>query len=129
MVVLILFNTGTAFQCMIIVGQSLWQRKFSSQSLGLERVRMICDLCDLLSLSLVPVIAIFTKFDALHTVAFGELREQGKGIQEALAMAPKHAEQVFKNNDYCGMLQAKEFPPKNFVCMGGELLFISHDTE
>ncbi|KAF8551834.1 GTP-binding protein [Imleria badia] len=67
----------------------------------------------------VPVIAIFTKFDALHTVAFGELREQGKGIQEALGLASKHAEWIFKNNDYYGMLQAKEFPPKDFVCMGG----------
>ena len=67
-----------------------------------------------------PVIAIFTKFDALHTVAFGELREQGKVIQEAVAMAPKHAEEIFKRNDYCGMLRGKEFPPKNIVCMGGE---------
>ena len=67
-----------------------------------------------------PVIAIFTKFDALHTVAFGELREQGKGIQEAVAMAPKHAEEIFKKNNYSGMLQAKEFPPKSFVCTSGE---------
>ena len=81
---------------------------------------MISYPCDLLSLSSVPVIVIFTKFDALHAVAFGELREQGKGIQEAVAMAPKHAEEIFKNNDYYGMLQGKEFPPKNFVCMGGE---------
>ncbi|KAF8551851.1 hypothetical protein OG21DRAFT_1417201 [Imleria badia] len=67
----------------------------------------------------VPVIAIFTKFDALHKVAFGELRQQGKWIQEALAMAPKHAEWIFWNNDYYGMLQGKEFPPRDFVCMGG----------
>ena len=67
-----------------------------------------------------PVIAIFTKFDALHTVAFGELRKQGKGIQEAIAMAPKHAEEIFKENNYYGMLQGKEFPPKDYVCMGGE---------
>jgi len=67
----------------------------------------------------VPVIAIFTKFDALHTVAFGELREQGKGIQAAVAMAPRVAEQIFQDNNYYGMLQEKEFPPKNFVCIGG----------
>jgi hypothetical protein len=70
----------------------------------------------------VPVIAIFTKFDALHTVAFGELRAQGKGIQEALAMAPKQAEEMFKDNNYYGMLQATEFPPRSCVCMGGELI-------
>ena len=75
-----------------------------------------------------PVIAIFTKFDALHTVAFGELRDQGMGIQEALAMAPKQAEQIFKDKDYYGMLQATEFPPKNFVCMGGEQI-IYNDKE
>ena len=71
-----------------------------------------------------PVIAVFTKFDALHTVAFGELRGQGKGIQEALAMSPKHAEEMFRKNDYYGMLQAMEFPPRNFVCMSGEWLMI-----
>ena len=69
-----------------------------------------------------PVIVVFTKFDALHTVAFGELRAQGKGIQEALAMAPKQAEQLFESKDYCGMLQATLFPPKDFVYMGGELI-------
>jgi len=68
----------------------------------------------------VPVIAVFTKFDALHTIAFGELMEQGKGVKEALTMAPEHAEQIFKENDYYGMLQAKKFPPKDFVCMSGE---------
>ncbi|KAF8126792.1 GTP-binding protein [Boletus edulis] len=67
----------------------------------------------------VPVIAIFTKFDALHAIAFGKLREQGKGMREAAAMAPKVAEQIFQDNNYYGMLQEKEFPPKNCVCIGG----------
>jgi hypothetical protein len=53
----------------------------------------------------VPVIAIFTKFDALHTVAFSELTEQGMGSEEALALAPQQAGQMFKDNDYYGMLQ------------------------
>jgi len=70
----------------------------------------------------VPVIAIFTKFDALHTIAFGELMEQGKGMKEALTMAPEHAEKIFRENDYYGMLQAKEFPPRKCVCMTGEQL-------
>ncbi|KAI9567052.1 hypothetical protein HD554DRAFT_1016436 [Boletus coccyginus] len=67
----------------------------------------------------VPVIAIFTKFDALHTIAFGELIEQGKGMREARDMAAKHAEEIFRRNDYCGMLQDKAFPPRSFVCMTG----------
>ena len=75
-----------------------------------------------------PVIAIFTKFDALHTVAFGELTEQGKGIQEALAMAPKLAEELFKDKDYYGMLQTTEFPPRKFLCIGGELI-ICNDVD
>ncbi|KAI9566334.1 hypothetical protein HD554DRAFT_2174521 [Boletus coccyginus] len=67
----------------------------------------------------VPVIAIFTKFDALHTIAFGELQEQGKGMREARDMAAKHAEEIFRRNDYYGMLQGKAFLPRNFVCMTG----------
>ncbi|KAI9568658.1 hypothetical protein HD554DRAFT_2204900 [Boletus coccyginus] len=63
----------------------------------------------------VPVIAIFTKFDALHTIAFGELIEQGKGMREARDMAAKHAEEIFRRNDYYGMLQDKAFPPRKFV--------------
>ena len=73
-----------------------------------------------LSLSLVPVIVIFTKFDALYTVAFGELRDQGMRSEEALAMVPQQAEQMFKDKDYYGRLQATVFPPRNCVCMGGE---------
>ena len=123
-----LFTIGIAFQCMNIPGQLLWQRKPSSRSVVLEEVRRLCESGCALSLPLVPVIAIFTKFDALRTIAFGELRQQGKGIQEALAMAPKQAEEMFKSNDYYGMLQATKFPPKNFVCMDGELI-ICNDIE
>lgn len=67
-----------------------------------------------------PVIAVFTKFDALHATALGELVEQGMRYEEAGAMCPKHAEEIFKNNDYCGMLQKMEFPPKGSVCMESE---------
>ena len=115
-----LSTIGIAFQCMTILGQLLWQRKPSSQSVVLEEVRRLSKSGCALSLSSVPVIAIFTKFDALHTVAFSELTEQGMRSEEALAIAPQQAEQMFKDRDYYGMLQATEFPPRNFVCMGGE---------
>ena len=75
-----------------------------------------------------PVIAIFTKFDALYTVAFSELVEQGMRSEEALAMVPQQAEQMFKDKDFHGILQSTKFPPKNFVCMGGELI-ICNDIE
>ena len=123
-----LFTIGIAFQCMNIPGQLLWQRKLFSQSVVLGEVRRLSDSGCALSLPSVPVIAIFTKFDALHTVAFGELRDQGKGVRDAVAMAPKQAEHMFENGDYCGMLQATEFPPKSFVCMAGELI-IYNDIE
>ncbi|KAN0088849.1 hypothetical protein V8E55_005906 [Tylopilus felleus] len=67
----------------------------------------------------VPVVAIFTKFDALHAFAFGELRDQGTSLQEAVALAPEHAKEIFKCNDYYGMLQVMKFPPRSFICMGG----------
>ncbi|KAN0092724.1 hypothetical protein V8E55_003508 [Tylopilus felleus] len=67
----------------------------------------------------VPVIVVFTKFDALHAVAFGELREQGMSIQEAVALAPEHAKEIFKRNGYYRRVQAMKFPPRNVICMGG----------
>ena len=71
-------------------------------------------------LVLVPVIAVFTKCDALHVVAFQRLREQGKGIVEATALAPEHAKVIFKENGYHGMLQQQRFPPRHFVELQGE---------
>ena len=68
----------------------------------------------------VPVIAVFTKCDALHGVAFQMLREQGKGIVEAVALAPKHAEVIFEENGYYGMLQGQRFPSRAIVQLQGE---------
>ena len=68
----------------------------------------------------VPVIAVFTKCDALHVVAFQRLREQGKGIVEATTLAPQHAEIIFEENGYYGMLQGQRFPPRHFVQLQGE---------
>ena len=67
-----------------------------------------------------PVIVVFTKCDALHVVAFQRLREQGKGIVEATALAPEHAEVIFKENGYLAMLQGQRFPPRHFVQLQGE---------
>ena len=66
------------------------------------------------------VIAVFTKCDALHAIAFGKLREQGKGIAEAVALAPEHAEAMFRDYGYYGMLKAQKFPPRHFVCLKGK---------
>ena len=87
---------------------------------GTGKGEEIVNPCYLLSLSSVPVIVVFTKFDALHAVAFGELREQGMSIREATALAPEHAKEIFKRNSYYSRVQAMKFPPRNFICMGGE---------
>ena len=70
----------------------------------------------------VPVIAVFTKCDLLHGIAFGELRAKGKGIAEAVASAPDYAKEIFRANDYYGMLQAQKFPPRHFVSIEGEYM-------
>ena len=87
---------------------------------GTGKGEEIVNPCYLLSLSSVPVIVVFTKFDALDAAAFGELRDQGMSIQEAVALAPEHAKEIFKRNGYYSRLQAMKFPPRNFVCMQGE---------
>ena len=95
-------------------------RNSSSLNVVLEWVRIIHVSSDVFNLLIVPVIAVFTKCDALHVVAFQRLREQGKGIAEAKALAPKFAEVIFKENGHYGMLQGRRFPPRSYVCLEGE---------
>ena len=95
---------------------------------GTGKGEEIMNPCYLLSMSSVPVIVVFTKFDALHAVAFGELREQGRSIQEAGALAPEHAKEIFKRNGYYNRVQAMKFPPRNFICMGGEQYMLCNNV-
>ena len=91
---------------------------FSKCGTGKGKEECDCGVCT--KLVSVPVIAVFTKCDALHGVAFQMLKEQGKGTVEAVTLAPKHAEVIFKENDYHGMLQRQRFPPRHFVQLQGE---------
>ena len=44
----------------------------------------------------VPVIAVFTKFDALRPVAFGEIKQQlSLSREEQISKIPQHAEEIF----------------------------------
>lgn len=54
-----------------------------------------------------PVAAIFTKSDKVHTVALKELKREGKSLGEArdLAPAPERAKEKFKRDNYTGVLQ------------------------
>ncbi|KAG2129107.1 hypothetical protein DEU56DRAFT_498043 [Suillus clintonianus] len=68
----------------------------------------------------IPVIVIFTKFDALYDVEFARLRKEGKTRKEAKKLAPKHAEETFANWSQLEFLyHSKDIrrPPKCHVCL------------
>ncbi|KDQ11475.1 hypothetical protein BOTBODRAFT_35346 [Botryobasidium botryosum FD-172 SS1] len=64
----------------------------------------------------VPVIAIFTKFDALDSVAFGALTAQGVPFKEAQKRAPKHAQVQF-DQDLLPLIKKVAHPPRAVVCL------------
>ncbi|KZP21129.1 hypothetical protein FIBSPDRAFT_919623 [Athelia psychrophila] len=64
----------------------------------------------------VPVIVIFTKFDAMDDKAFGELKRSGLSTDEARVQAPGHAGMMFER-DLRGMLYGMKYPPKNHVLL------------
>ncbi|KZP15899.1 hypothetical protein FIBSPDRAFT_895415 [Athelia psychrophila] len=64
----------------------------------------------------VPVIVIFTKFDAMDDKAFGELIEQGLSTDEARARAPDHAAVIFER-DLKDVLYGMKYPPKSHVLL------------
>ncbi|KAG2336930.1 hypothetical protein BDR05DRAFT_1063488 [Suillus weaverae] len=70
----------------------------------------------------VPVIVLFTKFDALYDVSYALLREDNKSLsmEDARALAPKHAEELFANGSQLKTLyNPKEItrPPRCHVCL------------
>jgi len=65
--------------------------------------------------SIVPVIAIFTKFDALVIKTFGTLKGQGISISEARRLAPDRAKADLKA--YEEQLVTKKYPPKAIVLL------------
>ncbi|KAG2131673.1 hypothetical protein DEU56DRAFT_872170 [Suillus clintonianus] len=68
----------------------------------------------------IPVIVIFTKFDALYDDEFVRLTEEGKSRTDANALAPKRAEETFANGTQLKFLyHSKDIrrPPKCHVCL------------
>ncbi|KAJ8585626.1 hypothetical protein M405DRAFT_824657 [Rhizopogon salebrosus TDB-379] len=64
----------------------------------------------------VPVIAVFTKFDALSAVALGKLRRiQGLTRKDQFERTPKLVEEIFTNANIWGRLCGTRHPPKNYV--------------
>ncbi|KDQ16184.1 hypothetical protein BOTBODRAFT_31257, partial [Botryobasidium botryosum FD-172 SS1] len=64
----------------------------------------------------VPVIAVFTKFDALDSAAFQILEASGLSFDEAKQGAPAHAEDLFKTT-HLPLIQNQPHPPKGVVCL------------
>ncbi|KAJ8583589.1 hypothetical protein M405DRAFT_866917 [Rhizopogon salebrosus TDB-379] len=64
----------------------------------------------------VPVIAVFTKFDALSAVALGELRTKpGLTRKDIFERTPELVEEIFANANIWGRLCGTRHPPKDYV--------------
>ncbi|KZP04581.1 hypothetical protein FIBSPDRAFT_1054588 [Athelia psychrophila] len=64
----------------------------------------------------VPVIVIFTKFDAMDDKAFGELTRSGVPMDDARMQAPDHAKVMF-DRDLRDILSEMKYPPKSHVLL------------
>jgi uncharacterized membrane protein YcjF (UPF0283 family) len=69
----------------------------------------------------VPVVLIFTKFDALEDKCYNRLRSQGKNHQEAEDLLHEFADKTFQD-EYLSRVLATDFPPKTYVCLAGKIL-------
>ncbi|KAJ8580289.1 hypothetical protein M405DRAFT_778363 [Rhizopogon salebrosus TDB-379] len=64
----------------------------------------------------VPVIAVFTKFDALSAVALGDLRRTpGLTRKDVYERTPERAEEIFANANIWGRLCTTRHPPKDYI--------------
>ena len=69
-----------------------------------------------------PVVLIFTKFDALEDMCYGKLRGQGKSHEEASIQMLELANKIFQQEYLPHILDAK-FPPKTYICLAGNRLY------
>jgi hypothetical protein len=70
----------------------------------------------------VPVVLIFTKFDALQHKSYSKLRGQGMSHQEAKNKMNELANKTFQD-EYLPRVLGAKFPPKAFVCLSGNILY------
>jgi hypothetical protein len=83
--------------------------------------RNILDLVTDYRFDSVPVIAVFTKFDALWDDAYGQLKDEGLTRVQCKKMAPDRAKEIFSNMKIWDRLHDTLHPPKDFVLLAGEL--------
>jgi len=69
----------------------------------------------------VPVVAIFTKFDALEDVTYGKLRNEGIPHADAVKQTAERAVADFET-EYLPVVRKLKFPPKVHVYLRGILL-------
>ena len=69
----------------------------------------------------VPVVLIFTKFDALEDMCYNKLRSQGKNHQEAEDLTHESANKIFQN-EYLSRVLTTDFPPKTYIHLTGDIL-------
>ena len=68
----------------------------------------------------VPVILIFTKFDALDVVSYQALKNEGYPPGEAAARASVHALENFEKSCSSLPVFSSQYPPKAFVILRGK---------
>jgi len=69
----------------------------------------------------VPVIAVFTKFDALWDDAYEQLKDSGLSRSESSRKAPEFAKEIFAKAKVWDRLCENRYPPKARVSTAGEL--------
>jgi len=72
----------------------------------------------------VPVIAVFTKFDALWDDAYEQLKDSGLSRSESKRKAPEFAKTMFAKARIWDRLCENQYPPKGHVYLAGE--FTTH---
>ena len=68
---------------------------------------------------------VFTKFDALEDRCYSKLRGQGKSHEEASIQLPELVNETFRD-EYLSRILGVTFPPKAYVCLGGNALYYSY---
>jgi len=71
----------------------------------------------------VPVIALFTKFDALDDKAYDDLEKEGASWEEARRQAPVRAIADFEKV-HLGSLYGRRYPPKGHIYLRGMILLL-----
>ena len=70
-----------------------------------------------------PVVVIFTKFDALVLKSYNKLRNQQKNHEEAKSVMHELANKTFQDH-YLSPILATEIPPKTHICLAGNTLYL-----